>query len=95
MDQLFKRYADPFLFMDGYIQAGRFYDFVIDFIKTVNQEKDEKLEWEVWLHKVWEQSFNEFKEEIMTNAENQNMSAEQIEATVQESLDILKNFNPT
>lgn len=94
MDQLFKRYADPFSFMDGMIQAGRFFDFVVDFVKTINQENEEKFNWEVWLHKVWDQSYKDFMTEVETDAENQNMSAETIETTVQESLDILKNFTP-
>ena len=45
MDLLFQRYASPFLFVDGMIQTGRFAEFVIEFIKTTNQEKEiEKLE---------------------------------------------------
>ena len=94
MDQLFKRYADPFSFMDGMIQAGRFFDFVVYLVKMINQEKEEKMDWELWLHKVWDKSFDEFKTEIETDTANRNMSAETIETTVQESLDILKNFTP-
>ena len=35
MDQVSKRYSDPCFFMDGMIQTGRFYEFVIDFIRIM------------------------------------------------------------
>lgn len=94
MDLLFQRYASPFLFIDGMIQTGRFFEFVTDFIRTTNQEKEDQLDWEFWLHKVWDGTFEEFKRSIEVNKENQNMSEHTIETTVNNSLDILKNFNP-
>lgn len=94
MDLLFKRYASPFLFMDGMIETGRFTEFVVDFIKTINREKEDQLDWEFWLHKVWEGTFEEFKKGVEANRQNQSMSEQAIETTVQDSLDILKNFNP-
>lgn len=80
--------------MDGMIQNGRFDEFVIGFIKTINQELEEKAEWEFFLHKVYDKSYKEFKEEIKTNQQNQEMSEENIEATIQHSMDIMNNFNP-
>ena len=94
MDLLFKRYASPFSFVDGMIQTGRFFDFVIGFIKTVNQEEEDKLDWEYFLHKVFDKSYQEFKEEIKINKQNQNMSGQDIETTVQDSMNILNNFIP-
>ena len=94
MDLLFKRYASPFSFVDGMIQTGRFHEFVIDFIKTTNQEMEEKYDWEFFLHKVFDKSYQEFKEEIKINKENQEMSEQDIETTVQYSINILNNFNP-
>ena len=94
MDLLSQRYANPCFFMDGMIQTGRFTDFVTDFIKTINQEKEEQYDWEYFLHKVWEGTYEEFKKEIQVNKQNQNMSARTIETTVQDSMNILKNFTP-
>lgn len=94
MDLLFKRYASPFLFMDGMIQTGRFDEFVFDFVNAENKEKEEKTEWEFYLHKVFEGSFSEFKEEIETNKKNRTMSTRTIETTVQHSMNILGSFNP-
>jgi len=80
--------------MEGMIQTERFSEFVSDFIKTINQEKEDETDWEFFLHKVWEGSFKDFKDGINTNKENQNMSKRTIETTVQNSMDILNNFSP-
>lgn len=94
MDLLSKRYANPCFFMDGMIQTGRFCEFVTEFVNTNNQEMEEKADWEFFLHKVWEGTFEEFRNANKINIANQEMSAQEIETTVKNSLDILKNFNP-
>lgn len=95
MDEVAKRYSHPCFFMDGMIETGRFSEFVVDFVKTINQEKEDDLDWQFFLHKVWEKGFQEFKDEIKTNKDNQSMSKKTIEATVKDSMNILKNFTPT
>ena len=95
MDLLFKRYASPFLFMDGMIRTGRFDEFVDEFISTINAENEETTNWDFYLHKVQEGSFKDFIDELENNKQNQNMSEETIESTVQKSLSILNNFTPT
>lgn len=94
MDLLFKRYADPFLFINQMIRSGRFDSFVVDFVDTIQKEKNEQASWEYFLHKVWEGSFSDFRSNMETDKELQTMSDEQIETTVQNSMNILKNFNP-
>ena len=95
MDLLYQRYASPFLFMDGMIETGRFSEFVDEFIKTYNKEKEEKLDWEYFLHKVYDMTFKEFKDHIKVNSETQNMTVRTIETTINDSLKILGNFKPT
>ena len=94
MDRLFKRYADPFSFIDGMIQTGRFLEFVRSFFEKVHEEDDEKTLWEFYLHKVWDGTFADFKKEIKTNQDNQQMSEETMETTIKDSMNILKNFRP-
>ena len=94
MDLLFKRYASPFLFVDGMIQTGRFHEFVVEFIKTTNEDLEEKYDWEFFIHKVYDKSYQEFKEEIRINKENQEMSEYDIETTLNHSMNILNSFNP-
>ena len=95
MDEISKRYSHPCFFMDGMIKTRRFCEFVKNFVKTTNEEKEEQLNWEFWLHKIYKGTYNEFKEELKNNAQNLSMSKETIETIVQNSLDILKTFKPT
>lgn len=90
MDLLFTRYASPFLFMDGMIQTGQLCDFIEKCVKS----KREADEWEIYLHKVWDKSFTDFKNEIKVNQDNRRMSKSTIEATIKGSMSILNNFNP-
>ena len=94
MDLLFKRYASPFLFLNGMIQTCRFSEFVDEFIRTINSEKEEKTLWDFYLHRFIDKSFEDFKKDIKVNQDNQSMSDVQIETTVLNSLNILNNFNP-
>ena len=95
MDLLFKRYASPFLFMDGMMQTCRFSEFVDEFMHTVISEEDDEKTWEFYLHRVQEGSFRDFKDGLETDKQNQNMSKESMEDTIQNSLGILNNFTPS
>lgn len=88
MGLLFKRYASPFLLLDGYIATGRFYEFVVEFI---NNENESNM-WEFYLHKVEGKSFEEFKQSVKNF--NNNVSDEQIETTITNSKNIMKGFVP-
>lgn len=94
MDLLFKRYANPFPFVDGMIQTNRFSEFVRSFIEKENSEREEQTAWEFWLHKVWEGSFAEFKNDMESDKKNKQMSEQTMETTIKDSMNILKNFNP-
>lgn len=90
MDLLFKRYADPFSLIDGYIQTARFCEFIHAFI----EQKQEDDRWEFFIHKVWDKSYTEFCESLQTSQDLQEMSVDDIEATIKKSMNILGNFNP-
>lgn len=90
MDLLFKRYADPFSLLNGYIQTSRMCDFIDAFI----EQKTEDDRWEFFIHRVWDKSYAEFCETLQTSQEMQEMSDDDIETTIQKSMNILGNFNP-
>ena len=69
------------------ISCGRLSEFVLEFIDLEN----ERIEYEYWLHKVWDKSFAEFKKSVEPKQE---IPAENLETTVKESKDILLNFIP-
>ena len=89
MDSLFKRYASPFLLLDQYIRQGRLLEFIDEFIKTHNEDKL----YELWLHKVPDKTFVEFKEEV-EEEQQQEFEPGQLETTVKTSKSLLDNFNP-
>ena len=90
MDLLFKRYADPFSLLNGYIQTSRMCEFIHAFL----EQKVEDDRWEFSLHKVWDKSYPEFCELLQTSQNLQKMSEDDIETTVKKSMNILGNFNP-
>ena len=94
MDWLFKRYANPFPFINGMISIGRFTDFIDEFMQTLNDEKEEQTSWEFYLHKVMEGSFIDFKEGLKNEREHKEMSERAIETAISDSVNILNNFNP-
>ena len=94
MDQLFARYADPFLFINETIKTNRFDNFVVQFTKNLEKEKEEKQNWDFFIHKVWEGSYQDFCDSIETNKKNLSMTKRSIETTIQNSIDILNNFSP-
>ena len=90
MDQLFTRYADPFSLLNGYIQTSRLCEFIDSFIA----QKNEDDRWQFFLHKVWDMSYPEFCKTLQTSQDLQQMSEDNLEATIQKSIAILGNFQP-
>ena len=87
MDLLFSKYANPFLFVDGMIQTGRFAEFVLEFIELEN----EKQLWEFYLHKVYDKSFEDFKRSLRPVRKP---TQTDIKTTVNDSKSILDGFIP-
>lgn len=94
MDMLYQRYACPFSFVNETIKHGRFQEFVVEFTSTILKEKEDRQNWEFFLHKVWEGSYQDFVSDVENNKQNLSMSKRTIETTVNHSLKILNNFKP-
>lgn len=90
MDLLFKRYADPFSLISGYIRTSRFREFINVFI----EQKTEDDKWEFYLHRVFNQTYSEYCEALKVSQSLQTMSEDDMEATVKQSMNILGNFSP-
>lgn len=87
MDLLFHRYASPFLLLDQIIPSGD----LADFISTVWEIRDEEMQWQYFLSKVFDKSFEDFKETLKPQ---KGMSKEEIEATIKDSMAMMDSFIP-
>lgn len=77
------------------MQSGRFEEFVVELVNTVNKEKEEESLWEFYLHKVSsETSFKDFAEEIEADNKNKKMTEQDKASAVNMAMNILNNFIP-
>lgn len=79
------------------LQTGRFTEFVEKLVNKDNEEKEDQRMWEYYLSnhmQFYEGSFSNFREGIKNDRNNSSLSANDIETTIQDSMNILKNFNP-
>ena len=94
MDLCFKRYANPFIFLDNMLLVGRFSEWVDETWHLINEEKEEVALWQFYLYKINDKSFNEFKENLEKNIKNSQTTEAELEATIKESRNILGGFIP-
>ena len=91
MDLLFKRYASPFVLLDEYIASGSLSNFIDDFFKFIDEERQEETKWQFFLHKVFDKSWKDFCDEMKDDDKTEKVD---IGATVKKSYDMLNNFTP-
>ncbi len=95
MDMLFKRYANPFVLLDQAIGTGRLAEFIGECVRIHNEEQREKTNWEFFLHKVFDKSFEEFSAELEKQGaapQPEEFDDRYVEATIQKSRNILKKI---
>lgn len=95
MDLLYQRYASPFDFLNRIIRYKRLTEIVefivLDEYETISEQKT----WEFYLHRVFDKTYAEFKEEINSdNTESHQMNADEFKTTFDYSISILRDFNP-
>lgn len=91
MDLLFKRYASPFYYLDILLEYRNFGRGIANIWETTQDDKC----WDYYLsnNPMNNKSFEDWKKETQGKHENQKaMSKKQVEATVEKSQGILKNF---
>ena len=74
------------------IRTGRLYEFVDEVITMHNEEHKEKTMWDVWLHRVYDKSFNDFVESL--EGSGTAPTQEETAAIVSDSQNMLNNFKP-
>lgn len=75
------------------IAARRLEEFVNRLVMLHNEEQEDKTIWEVWLHRIFDKSFAEFKRSLKHN-HTAAPTPEDIKSTVMDSKSILTAFVP-
>lgn len=83
------------MLLDTMIKTGQFYDFMLEMIKSINEENKDKTYWEFWLHRVGDMTFADFMDSIQTNKAptNKPSSRAEMQQTVRHSFEMLNNFS--
>lgn len=68
LDALYQRYADPMPLLEQMAASGRLSWFVEKFVNKCREDENEETLWDMWLHKVWNQDFEDFKRGIKNKA---------------------------
>lgn len=89
MDLIFKRYSDPFSFIDSMLCYGSFSSSINDVLK----KNDDDTLWQFYLHKVFDKTFQDFKSQN-TVEEHTPMSKAEFDATIKMSESILNGLDP-
>lgn len=84
---LFRRYASPFVLLDTVLLGGS----LSEFISAVCEYENEEKEWQFFLHKIFDKSFDDFKSDLKPP---QKLSRKDFETTVNHSKSILSGFDP-
>lgn len=64
-----------------------------DLIDTIIEDRNENRQWEFYLHKVFDKSYNAFIEGMKAEEEARQEDFD-VNATIQESFDIMKAITP-
>lgn len=67
------------------IQSGRLLEFIREMFKIRNEELEEKTAWEVWLHRVFNQDWQDFRASL-----NDTNSTKKAAPTHEQTADIVK-----
>ena len=90
-----KRYADPLPMLWQWASVGALSEFCGKFWVTVKEEAAHADLWEIWLHKDFEHSWEDFTAELDRKAKVMSMTDQDKSAIVAQSYEILKDFQPT
>jgi hypothetical protein len=82
--------------LDKMIQARRLNEFISELVKFKNQELEDQMKWEYWLHRVFDMTFKEYISKTEQAAETEEVLPDEVlQATVLESMGIINGFCPS
>lgn len=81
--------------MQHMLDAGRFREFIHEVLGLYVEEENEKTAWEVWLHRIFDKSYTEFKKSLgMIKQTKAAPTKDEAAKIVQQSFDMLNSFKP-
>lgn len=86
MDFLCKRYGgSPFFILDRFIEQNRLSEFIYEVWSIHNEEEV----FDIWLHKVDDKSYQDFRDSLIPPKP---VNKEEVAKTIEDSTNILKGF---
>lgn len=89
MDLIFKRYSDPFTFLDSMLCYG---SFSISVGKVIEYDETDKL-WELYLNKIFNMSFDDFVKANRID-DKKPITKTEFDTTIAMSQSILDDLDP-
>lgn len=87
--------------LDAAIRSCGFFDFVSDLVRTINDERKKENEefqdrvlWELWLHRVHNMDYQEFVQLSKNSESTETVHPETLGNIVMESAAIMESFCP-
>ena len=75
------------------IRTRRFEEFVMELVQMHNEEMEDKTLWDIWLHRIFDKGFDEFKKSLGTHKEAA-PTQEEVKSIAMDSKNILAGFVP-
>ena len=86
MDFLCKRYGgSPFFILDRYLEQNRLSEFIYE-VWSIHHEEEI---FDIWLHKVDDKSYQDFRDSLIPP---KSVNEEEVAKTIEDSTNILKGF---
>ena len=86
MDFLCKRYGgSPFFILDRYLEQHRLSEFIYEVWSIHNEEEI----FDIWLHKVDDKSYQDFRDSLIPPKP---VDKKEVAKTIEDSMNILKGF---
>ena len=93
---MYQRYSNPLELLDLMIQTGRLEEFLREMFRIRNEDKEDEMTWEYWLHRVWGMDWKDYY--ASRNDKSSTTEAappqEELKETVNYSAQMLMGFCP-
>ena len=76
------------------IRTRRFEEFVLELVHIHNEEMEDKTLWDIWLHRIFDKGFDEFKKSLGGRNEKAAPTQEEVKSIAMDSKSILAGFVP-